>query len=71
MVELSLTDSSLTFATVGDGKVAPPFVLECITPNCPAHGNEGEATPTTIVGILRPLIYGGDSTDLQSTRNIV
>ena len=27
--------------------VAPPFVLECITPNCLAHGNEGEATPTT------------------------
>ena len=30
-----------------------------------------EATPTTTVGILRPLIYGGDSTDLNSTRNIV
>ena len=42
--------------------VAPPFVPECITPNCPAHGNEGEATPTTTIGILRPLIYGGDST---------
>ena len=27
--------------------VAPPFILECITPNCLAHGNEGEATPTT------------------------
>ena len=25
--------------------VAPPFVPECITPNCLAHGNEGEATP--------------------------
>ena len=71
MVKLYLTDSSLTFATVGDGMVAPPFILECITPNCLAHGNEGEATPTTTVGILRPLIYGGDSTDLQSTRNIV
>ena len=45
MVELSLTDSSLTFAAVGDGMVAPPFVLECITPNCLAHGNEGETTP--------------------------
>ena len=51
--------------------VAPPFVLEFITPNFLAHGNEGEATPTTTVGILRPLIYGGDSTDLKSTRNIV
>ena len=28
--------------------VAPPFIPECIiTPNCLAHGNEGEATPTT------------------------
>ena len=69
MVELSLTDSSLTFATVGDGSSA--FHSECITPNCLAHGNEGEATPTTTVGILCPLIYGGDSTDLKSTRNIV
>ena len=26
--------------------VAPPFIPECIiTPNCLAHGNEGEATP--------------------------
>ena len=31
--------------------VAPPFVPECITPKCLAHGNEGEATPTTTVGI--------------------
>ena len=31
---------------------APPFVPECITPKCLAHGNEGEATPTTTVGIL-------------------
>ena len=37
--------------------VAPPFIPECSTPNCLAHGNEGEATPTIIVGILRPLIY--------------
>ena len=37
--------------------VAPPFVPECITPKCLKHGNEGEATPTTTVGILRPLIY--------------
>ena len=63
--------------------VAPPFVPECITPKCLAHGNEGEATPTTTVGIL-PLsyiyIYGGHSpslkdtqgaeTDLKSTRSI-
>ena len=41
--------------------VAPPFINECITPNCLAHGNEGEATPTTTVGILRPLIYDGYS----------
>ena len=28
--------------------VAPPFIPECIiTTNCLAHGNEGEATPTT------------------------
>ena len=37
--------------------VAPHFVPGCITPKCLAHGNEGEATPTTTVGILRPLIY--------------
>ena len=46
--------------------VAPPFVPGCITPNCLAHGNEGEATPTTTVVILRPLIYGGDSPSLIS-----
>ena len=44
--------------------VAPPFVPECITPNCLAHGNEGEATPTTTVGIPHPLIYDGDSPSL-------
>ena len=44
--------------------VAPPFIPECITPKCLAHGNEGEATPTTTVRILRPLIYGGDSPSL-------
>ena len=32
--------------------VAPPFVPECIKPTCLAHRNEGEATPTTTVGIL-------------------
>ena len=32
--------------------VTPPFVPECIKPKCLAHGNEGEATPTTTVGIL-------------------
>ena len=32
--------------------VAPPFIPECITPNCLAHGNEGEATPTTTVGFF-------------------
>ena len=32
--------------------VAPPFVPECMTPSCLAHGNEGEATRTTTVGIL-------------------
>ena len=37
--------------------VVPPFIPECITPKCLAHQNEGEATPTTTVGILRPLIY--------------
>ena len=37
--------------------VAPPFIPECITPKCLAHGNEGEATLMTTVGILRPLIY--------------
>ena len=44
--------------------VASPFVPECITPNCLAHGNEGEPAPTTTVGILRPLIYGRDSPSL-------
>jgi hypothetical protein len=32
--------------------VAPPFVPECITPKCLAHGNEGEATSMTTIGIL-------------------
>ena len=51
--------------------VAPPFVPKCITPKCQAPWNEEEATPTTTVGILRPLIYGGVPTDLKSTRNVV
>ena len=50
--------------------VAPPFVPECITPKL-AHGNEGEATPTTTVGILHSLIYGGDSTDFKPTRGLI
>ena len=41
--------------------VAPPFVPKCITPKYLAHGKEGEATPTTIVGILRPLSYMMDT----------
>jgi hypothetical protein len=32
--------------------VAPLFILECITPKCLTHENEGEATPTTTIGIL-------------------
>ena len=32
--------------------VAPSFIPECIKPKCLAHGNEGEATPTTTIGIL-------------------
>ena len=68
MVELSLTDSSLTFATVGDGRYS---FFPLVHNKGLAPGEEGETTPTTTVGLLRPLIYGGDSTDLKSTQNIV
>ena len=67
---LSLTDSSLTFATVGDGSSSFRSRVH-YTKLCLAHGNEGEATPTTTVRILRPLKNCGDSTDLKSTRGLI
>ena len=56
-VESFLENSQITwciYSTVGDGSSS--FHSRVHYTKCLAHGNAGEATPTTTVGILRPLI---------------